>query len=155
MKAKIISIIAGPLGAVVRPVLAAIIGVIVGMIYQQAWIAIYKVAWLKFFAEKVIESIPAETLALLTPQAIGGTVAVAAWLTASDWIIAKLKGGILQMQTAYNAAPNTGSVMPDGLAIRDGETSKAITRLAYEAEFPTDTSTRPSAGVPEIRRPLP
>jgi hypothetical protein len=155
MKAKLISLIAGPLGIVVRPILAAIVGALVALAYKQAWILLYKVAWLASFTKLVIDGIPAETLAMLTPKAIGGAVAVALWLAASDWIIASLKGGVKQIQTAYNAAPNTGSVKPDGLAIRGGETATAISRLAYEAEFPGDLSTRPSPGVPEIRRPLP
>ncbi len=155
MKARLISLIAGPLGIVVKPILAAIIGTLVGLLYQQAWIAVYKVAWLASLTKLVIAQIPPETLALLTPQAIGSAVAVVVWVAASDWIIGSLKGGIRQIQTAYNAAPNTGSVQPDGLAIRNGETATAITRLAYEAEFPGDVATRPSPGVPEIRRPLP
>lgn len=155
MKARLIAIIAGPLGVVVKPILAAIIGTLVGLLYQQVWIALYKVAWLAAFTKLVLAQIPAQTLAALTPEAIGGAVALMVWVSASDWIIMSLKGGIRQIQTAYNAAPKTGSVDPDGLAIRNGETATAITRLAYEAEFPGDVATRPSPGVPEIRRPLP
>jgi hypothetical protein len=155
MKAKLITWIAGPLGVVVKPIISAILGTLIGLLYQQAWIAIYKVAWLAALAKLVIAQIPPETLALLTPQAIGGAVAVMVWLAASDWIIASLKGGIHEIQTAYNSAPNTGSVTPDGLAIRNGETAQAITRMAYESLFPTDTTTRAGGDVPELRRPLP
>lgn len=153
MKSKIIAWIAGPLGVVVRPVVAAITGTLVAMAYQQAWDAIYQCAWLASFSRAVLVNIPPDTLALLTPQAIGSAVAVALWLAASDWIIASLKGGILQIQTNYNASPGTGSVNPDGLAIRNGETANAISRLAYEAAYPPISANRP--GAPEIRRPLP
>jgi len=155
MKEWIITKVAGPLGMVVRPIIASLIGVIIGLLYEQAWIAVYKVAWLKFLVERVIAGIPPDVLASLTPSAIGTATALALWIFASDWVIQKLRGGIKEIQVNYNANPNTGTVRADGIAIKGGETATAISRLAYEAIYPQDTDTRPSLGVPEIRRPLP
>lgn len=151
----LLSKIAAPVGVVLRPVLAAIIGTIIGLLYDQAWIAVYKVAWLHFFVDKIIERIDPLTLQALTPQAIGAAASVLAWAWLGDWIIARMRHGNTQVQKAINDSPFPATVKVDGIITKGGETATAISRMAYEAVYPTDTETRPSPGMPEVRRPLP
>ena len=155
MKNWLISKIAGPLGMIVRPILAAIIGVIVGIAYEQMWIGIYQVGWLKFLCEKVIAQLDPAIIQAMTPQAIGGIAAIGAWAWASDWIISRMRGGNEQVQHALNALPNAPNVKVDGIITKDGETTHSVTRLAYEAMYPHDTDTRGGSGIPETRRPIP
>lgn len=154
-KTWLIGKIAGPLGVIVRPIIAAIIGVIVGLLYEQSWIAIYKVGWLKFMAEQVIAALPPEIVQSLTPSAIGGVVALGAWAWASDWIIAKMKSGNRQIQNTLNASPAAPNVVVDGIIVKGGETAASVSRLAYEALYPDDTANRGKDGMPETRKPLP
>lgn len=155
MKAWVIKKIAGPLGFVVRPILAAIVGTLVALAYEQAALALEKVAWLQFFIGRVTESLPADVALSLSPGAIGAASALAIWAFASDWIISKLKAGNRQIQNTVNASSAPVSVGVDGIIIKDGETSKAVSRLAYEAMYPDDAANRGGDGMPETRRPLP
>jgi len=155
MKNWLISKIAGPLGMIVRPILAAIIGVIVGIAYEQMWIGIYQVGWLKFLCEKVIAQLDPAIIQAMTPQAIGGIAAIGAWAWASDWIIIRMRGGNEQVQITLNASPNAPNVKEDGIIVKGGETTAAVTWLAYEAMHPDDIATRGGSGIPETRRPIP
>tara|TARA_R110000868_G_scaffold11688_2_gene57019 strand:+ start:1311 stop:1778 length:468 start_codon:yes stop_codon:yes gene_type:complete len=147
--------IAGPLGAIIRPIIAAILGVIIGLFYEQVWIGIYKVAWLRFFAERVIASLPSDVVHSLTPSAIGAVAAVGAWAGISSWIINQMKSGNRQIQHTLNATPAAANVSVDGIILKHGETAASISRLAYEALYPEDTLNRGGNGMPEIRKPLP
>lgn len=160
MKEWIIRQIAGPLGFIVRPIISGIVGTIVALTYEQAWIVAYKVKWLHFFAQKVVENMAASeqgaaALAMLTPGAVGGFVALAVWGFAPDWIIAKMRGGGKQVQNTLNASPAAPNVKVDGIIIKGGETAASVSRLAYEKLYPDDTANRGGDGVPETRKPLP
>jgi len=151
--------IAGPFGIVVKPVMSAVFGTLVLIAYTQMQAGIDQVLWLKAFINMVMSAVPAETLSLLTPQAIGTTAAIAFWGLASEWIISQMKGGAKEIQTRYNDSPSTGNIPVDGLILPDGKTVKAmdnvISRVEYEKIYPQDTDTRPGQGVPEVRRPIP
>jgi hypothetical protein len=147
--------IAGPLGAIIRPVIAAILGVIIGLLYEQVWLGIYKVGWLKFFAERVIAALPSDVVHSLTPSAIGAVAAVGAWAGISSWLINQMKAGGRQVQNTLNATPAAANVEVDGIILKHGETATSISRLAYEALYPEDTYNRGKDGMPEIRKPLP
>ena len=155
MKDWLITKIAGPLGVVVTPILATIIGVVVGLLYEQIWDAIDNVGWLIFLVERIIAAIPPDVVAPLTPQAVGATVAVLAWAALSQWVIASLKAGNRQVQHTLNASPSAPNVTVDGIIVRGGETANSVSRLAYEALYPDDTANRGGNGMPETRRPLP
>ena len=155
MKEWIISKVAGPLGFIIKPILAGIVGTLVMLFYQQADLAINKVFWLDKLFHLVLKSIPSETLSLLTPQSVGSAAGIAAWMFISTWIINHLKAGNKQIQNTINESPNPLSVKVDGLIVANGETSKAISRLAYEAIYPDEKSNRPVDGEPEVRRPIP
>lgn len=159
MKLWILKMIGGPVGIVVRPIIAAVIGVLVGLGYQQAEAAIASVVWLSTFLHLVIAALPADILAMLSPKAVGAACAVAIWAATSDWVISALKGGIKQIQTDYNDAPTTGTIKADGLAFKNGQTVQAIggivDRVAYEKVYPEERNNRPQRGEPEIRRPIP
>jgi len=155
MKLWLLKQVAGPLGVVVRPIIAAIVGVLVGLLYEQAWIAVYKVGWIKFLVERVIGSLPGDVVQSLTPQAIGAVVALGAWALVSDWLIGQMKAGNRQIQNTLNATPAAANVAVDGIILRHGETATSVSRLAYEALYPADSTNRGGDGMPEIRRPLP
>jgi len=147
----------GPLGAIIRPILSAIIGTFVGIVYQQIWVGIYQVTWLRVFCEKVIANLDPHVVQSLTPTAIGLTAGTAAWLYLYDWIVSRLKHGNTVIQQAVNASALPVTVKEDGIITKDGETAQAVSRLAYEAIYPEDTQSRGSApqGMPEVRNPLP
>ena len=155
MKLWLLLQISGPLGIIVRPIIAAVVGVIIGLIYEQVWIGVYKVGWLKFFAERVVAALPADVVQNLTPQAIGAVAAVGAWAGISSWLISQMKAGGRQVQNTLNATPAAQNVKVDGIILKHGETAASISRLAYEALYPADTEDRGGDGMPEIRRPLP
>lgn len=155
MKNWILSKLAGPVGVVVRPVIAALVGVLVGLAYEQAGALLHKAAWLGWLTDRTIASLDPSTLAMLTPGSIGAAVSVAVWALLSDWALAKLRGGNREVQTLINSSTAPISVAVDGIITKGGETSTAISRMAYEAIYPPDFGERPSAGAPEIRRPLP
>lgn len=164
MKKWLIQQIAGPLGFIVRPIISGIVGTIVALIYEQAWIVVYKIPWLHFFAVKVVATMSANeqgaaALAMLTPGAVGGFVALAVWGFVPDWIIAKLRGGNKQLQEKISGSNLPISVEHDGIILKDGQTVNAvgniISRAEYEAIMPDDTTNRGGDGMPEIRRPLP
>ncbi len=150
-----ISKVAGPLGFVIKPILAAIVSVFVMLIYQQIDAAINKVLWLDSLFHLVVRNIPTDVLSMLTPQAIGGAAGIAAWMGISAWVIEKLKSGNKQIQATINNSPNPLSVKVDGIIVKNGETSQAISRLAYESLFPDEKANRPTEGEAEVRRPLP
>lgn len=151
MKVWLLLQIAGPLGAIIRPIIAATFGVIIAIFYEQIWLGIYKVGWLRFFVERVIAALPPDVVHSLTPPAIGAVVAIGAWAWISNWMINKMKSGNRQIQNALNATPAAANVEVDGIILRNGETAKSVSRLAYDALYPTDEN---KVG-PEIRRPLP
>ena len=155
MKEWLILKLAGPIGGVFKSILAAIIGVFVGVLYEKVWVAVYEVTWLKITVEKIIAAISPEVVASLTPQAVGTTVAVLAWAALSQWIIATLKSGNRQIQNTLNATPAAANVTVDGIILKHGETATSVSRLAYEALYPDDTVNRGGDGVPETRKPLP
>jgi len=155
MKLWILKQVSGPLGVIVRPIIAAIVGVLVGMLYEQAWIAVYKVGWIRFLVERVIYSLAPDVVQSFTPQAIGAVVALGVWAWVSDWLIGQMKAGAVQIQNTLNATPAATNVVVDGIILRHGETATSVSRLAYEALYPADTANRGGDGMPEIRRTLP
>jgi hypothetical protein len=126
MKKWIVSKVAGPLGFVVRPVLAGIIGTLVAIGYEQAGVLVAKIGWLEWFVMRVVVDMPPAVVEQLTPKNVGIVVAGALWVAGSDWVILKLKGGVKELQLEYNAAPGTGSVKVDGIALPGGETVRAV-----------------------------
>ena len=155
MKLWLLKQISGPLGVIVRPIIAAVVGVIIALLYEQVWHGLYKVCWLRFFVEKIIASLSPEVVQSLTPQAIGAVVALGAWAWVSDWLISQMKAGNRQVQNTLNATPAAMNVSVDGIILKHGETATSISRLAYEALYPEDTLNRGKDGMPEIRKPLP
>ena len=152
VKEWVISQVAGPLGLVIRPVIASILGILIAFLYEQAWTLIKYVDWLYSFSQRVVDGLPQGVIAMLTPQAIGATAAIILWLLVSDWIIYKLKGGIKQIQTTYNDSVVPGTVIVDGLAVKDGETSTAISRLAAKAVVPVDRFAGLPRGVVDVSK---
>ena len=145
--------LAGPLGFVVRPILAAMVGVVVAAGYEQAWVVIYKVPLLQRFAEATIDRLDPAFVQAMTPGAVGGAVALLLWGFASDWALGNLRAGNKQVQDAANQSLTTGTVRRDGLILTGGETANLIDRMAYESLYPN--APKPKPGEAEIRRPLP
>ena len=152
MKNWILLRLAGPLGVVIRPVLAAMIGVVVAAIYDQAWIIIYKVAWLKWLAEGTIARLDPAVVQAMTPAAVGTATALILWGFGMDWVMGNIREGTKQVQGDANKSPVPATIRKDGIILPGGETAQLISRMAYETIYPGEK--RPRHG-PDIRRPLP
>src|SRR5882757_9076059 len=93
MKPWLAHLITGPVGVVAKPIIAAIIGALVAIIYKQAWDFVYHYQWMANFANQVISALDPSLVKSLTPTAVGVASATAAWGFGADWIISHLMGG--------------------------------------------------------------
>lgn len=152
MKNWILLRLAGPLGFVIRPILAAMIGVLVATAYDQAWMALAKVAWARWLVQGTIERLDPAIMQMLTPSAVGAAVALMLWGFGMDWVMGNIREGTKQVQGDANKSPVPETVKVDGVILPGGETSQLISRLAYETIYPGEE--RPRHG-PDVRRPLP
>lgn len=137
----------------VRPVLAAIIGALVGIAYEALQAGIAQIVWLQFIFERTLKNLPPETVHALSPMSIGSMAAVAAWIYISGRVIGMMRDGTEHVQHTINAAAGPVRVKPDGIITKGGETAAAITRLAYDSLYPEARLQDP--GETDIRRPLP
>jgi len=145
--------LAGPLGFAVRPILAAMVGVVVAAGYEQAWVVIYKVPLLQRFAEATIDRLDPAFVQAMTPGAVGGAVALLLWGFASDWALGNLRAGNKQVQDSANQSLTVGTVDRDGIIFANGPTAQLVTRIAYESIYPAADPIKP--GGVDVRRPLP
>lgn len=128
----------GPVGLFFRTVVAAIIGVLVAGAYDWARVTLHEVVWIGHFVDLVLARIDPEYLIALSPQAIGGFVAVILWGTALDWVMVYIRAGGKQIQSSGNASPAAGSVKLDGLILPNGATVKQNKMVSYATLYPED-----------------
>lgn len=152
MKNWILLRLAGPLGFVIRPILAAMIGVLVAAGYDQAWMALAKVAWARWMVQGTIDRLDPAIMQMLTPSAVGAAVALMLWGLGSDWVLGNIRRGVKEVQASANESKVPAMVRKDGIILPGGETAQLISRMAYETIYPGEK--RPRHG-PDIRRPLP
>lgn len=130
--------LAGPFGIVFRPIAAAMIGVVVAAIYAQGEEVILRVGWLHHFVDATISRLDPSIIQMLTPSAIGGTVALLLWGFGMDWVGGHLRAGAKQIQDAGNASPVPGTVKRDGIILENGETVKQAKLVSYATLYPGD-----------------
>ncbi len=130
MKLWIANLLTGPIGVIIKPILAAIIGTLVGIGYADAWQWAYHYPWLASFMNQVIASLDPKLVESLTPKAIGFSVAAGVWGFGADWVISRLMSGNKAVQRAVNASDVPVTVAVDGIITKGGETVQAIKAIA-------------------------
>lgn len=130
--------LAGPFGFIFRPILSAMVGVIVARIYDQGTMVIFKVPWLHGMFDATLSRVDPAVLASLTPEAVGGAVAVLLWGFGMDWVGGYLRAGSKQVQGAINQSPASENVRLDGVILPGGETVKEARMVSYSTLYPED-----------------